>query len=258
MQHSEKNRDRPGRWPELDFVRGLAVLGMIFYHLLFDLGYFYQLPFFTVLLTSPAVQFLQILIGGSFIFISGLSAAVRFYQAEQQHESSAILQKMILKRSLNIGFAALVITIVTLVLFARTAVYFGILHFLAAASVISLRWRQSKGDPQLVLFALCLIIIGWWLNQLDNGFWWSMPLGWSSDTFTSLDYYPLLPWLGVFLLGIAVAKMWYIPHRALGKDSWLTNICFKPVNLLGRQALLVYLLHQPLLFLGLRFLLGPM
>jgi uncharacterized membrane protein len=59
------------------------------------------------------------------------------------------------------------------------------------------------------------------------------------------DYVPLLPWLGVVLVGVAVGHWLLARERnaitALNRatPAWLTW--------LGRHSLLVYLVHQPVL-----------
>jgi len=82
------------------------------------------------------------------------------------------------------------------------------------------------------------------------------PLGILYPGFFSLDYYPLFPWFGFVLTGMGLGYLLYIPER----NSLLAKIGSLPAPewllLAGRQALLLYFLHQPLLLTALFFLLG--
>ena len=76
---------------------------------------------------------------------------------------------------------------------------------------------------------------------------WLSWLGMVSQKPRTEDYVPLLPWMGVFMLGLAASKTralaWALhqplQHRAL---SWL-----------GTRSLTVYMVHQPI-FIGLLWL----
>ena len=76
-------------------------------------------------------------------------------------------------------------------------------------------------------------------------------LGLSTLPAETLDFEPLLPWLGPFLLGLAVGKiasrMQLLTLLQL-PDTPVTRLLAWP----GRHSLLIYLIHQPLLIGGLQ------
>jgi uncharacterized membrane protein len=86
---------------------------------------------------------------------------------------------------------------------------------------------------------------------LAVGFDWLLPLGLHSPGFSSFDYFPLIPWLGIFLLGAALGKSVYAPRRSL--LPWSLPQTF--FNAAGRHSLIIYIAHQPVI-LGILYALG--
>ncbi|NLF79968.1 MAG: DUF1624 domain-containing protein [Clostridia bacterium] len=70
-------------------------------------------------------------------------------------------------------------------------------------------------------------------------------LGWNRAFYTA-DYFPLIPYLGWFLLGAALGGLLYRDKRSLfpGRGGRAA----RPFLWLGRHALLIYILHQPLIY----------
>lgn len=68
--------------------------------------------------------------------------------------------------------------------------------------------------------------------------------GFCAPGFFSADYYPLLPWIFVFLAGSYVG----IPLRDSRAPSWCYPTRSRALTWVGRHAILIYLLHQPILF----------
>lgn len=69
-------KDSPARIWEIDFLRGLAIILMVGYHLLYDLGDFAGLEKFlgfTTDLTTPAWLLAQHFFAGLFVVLSGVS-----------------------------------------------------------------------------------------------------------------------------------------------------------------------------------------
>jgi uncharacterized membrane protein len=59
------------------------------------------------------------------------------------------------------------------------------------------------------------------------------------------DYVPVLPWLGVLLLGLA-AGQWLLAHRR-GVLAGALPAALMPLARLGRWPLTFYMVHQPVL-----------
>ena len=75
------------------------------------------------------------------------------------------------------------------------------------------------------------------------------PLGLTAPGFASADYFPLLPYLGYFLLGAALGRKLYAKHRSLLPQVTFSGWFSRFFRFCGRHALLLYLIHQPVLIL---------
>jgi uncharacterized membrane protein len=74
--------------------------------------------------------------------------------------------------------------------------------------------------------------------------------------FTSVDYFPVLPWFGAVLIGVFVGNSLYpcyVRTFHLRDRSQVPMI--RGIDFLGRHSLLIYLVHQPVLVAAL-FLMG--
>jgi len=225
------------RFWEIDALRGIAIIPMIAFHALFDLQYLQGISFGL----SPQFWFLvPRAIASVFILLVGISLAI----------SSARLQtpepKKFLKRGLKIFAYGLVITAVTGLLFPQQTILFGILHFIGlsiALSVPALQWKFRA-----LALALPIIAIGSFLQGLSFGFPWLLWLGLKPAFFASFDYFPLLPWFGLVLAGIALGNRLY-PNtkRAFAIAELGNKPIVKQLSFLGRHSLKIYFLHQPVL-----------
>ena len=212
----------------LDAARGLCVVVMVVYHLCFDLWCYGLLPGWGP--ENRLLQLIQFFFASCFLFISGICC--RFSRSNVRRGGRVI------------GWAL----VVTLVSWAVGApIWFGILHLLGCAMLLYgaagdwLERRDPRGIPLFCGLGLLLTL------PLVNrrfpvyGLFW---LGLPSPTFTSADYYPLLPWLFVFLLGTWAGG--FVKQRRL-PDWFYTRSC-PLLPAIGRKSLLIYLLHQPVCF----------
>ena len=69
-------------------------------------------------------------------------------------------------------------------------------------------------------------------------------LGFTAPGFYSADYFPLFPWLFLFLVGTALGG-WCLEHR---ESKILTASLPGALTWPGRYSLLIYVLHQPVLY----------
>lgn len=237
---------KPVRYEFLDALRGLVMLSMILYHTVWDLVNLFHvsLPWYH----SQSAFLWQQSICWGFILLSGFCWPFG-------HKP--------LKRGLTVFAAGLLVTAVTVLLMPNDRIVFGVLTFLGSAMLLMIPCEKilRKVPPvaglicSMVLFLLLLnlktgsIGIGGWKlatvpQQLYHGYF-STYLGFLDAGFYSADYFPLLPWILLFFVG-------YFLHRAVGKrgmEHQLLHVQIYPLNVLGKHTLILYMLHQPVIYL---------
>ena len=225
-----------GRLVALDLARSGALMAMAVFHFTFDLELFgFAAPGTTML---PGWRWLAYLTAGSFLFLVGIGLVLGHGQGIRWRGFGWRLGKIVA--------AALVITVATRVAFPDAFIFFGILHAIAAASVLGLAFLRL---PAALLIALGAAVI--WLPQAVRfealnapWFWWT---GLQATGVRSVDYVPIFPWFGPVLLGMACARMMTrarLWDRLAGRQA---GPVARALAWPGRHSLAVYLIHQPVL-----------
>ena len=235
---------RPQRIWEIDFLRGLAIILMVGYHLLYDLGEFRGVQSFlgfSTNLSTLAWTIAHFFFATLFVVLSG---------------TSGTLSRSNVRRGLRLLAVSLAVTVATYIFDPSSAVFFGILQCLAISMLIYGAAFEKAGPLACAAWGALVVGLGAAAplarRALEVRFDWLMPFGIHSPTFSSFDYFPLLPWFGVFLMGAAAGKALYAAKRSL--LPWRLPVTF--VNIAGRHSLLIYIVHQPII-MGILYLLGP-
>lgn len=222
---------------EIDSLRGKAILMMIVFHFFFDMEYFgaysagVQAGFWWLFARATAAIF---------IFLVGVSLTLSYSRA--QKAGTANFSKY-LKRGLKIFGYGLLITAMTWLFLKQGFVLFGVLHLIGISIILAyplLRFRYTN-----LLLGAAIILTGAYLSTLSFSFPWLLWLGFSPSSLYTLDYLPLLPWFGLVLIGVFLGKTIYpggAPRLKTVSNPLATSLSF-----LGRNSLLIYLLHQPIL-----------
>lgn len=229
----------------IDYARGWAILAMAIFHFTWDLEFF---GFVEPGLTSTFEwKTFARCIASSFLFLAGISLILG-------HDPVLRVQSFINRMMWLIGAAGL-ISAATFYTMPNAPIFFGILHSIAAASVIGLVLRK-RPSVLLILLAVLVFLAPFYLRSefFDTPLlWW---VGLNANIPRSNDYVPLLPWLAPFLIGMAVAKLSKTKglfEKLRDRQSPPQNILNKALSFAGRHSLATYLLHQPIL-LGLVWL----
>lgn len=229
-----------GRIGFLDTWRGIALLAMASYHFTWDLEMFGYID------PGTAVQgWWRIYargIASTFLFLAGFS----LFLAHRR----GINWPSFGKRFAMVAGAALLISVATYFAVPDGWIFFGILHNIAAASLIGLIFLRLPPLVTLIFAAGALAAPHYLASDSFNTIWLSW-IGFSTVPPRSNDYVPLLPFLAPFLLGIAVSKF-VVPRGWLDlfrKPSGQRNF----LAFFGRHSLSFYLIHQPVL-IGLVYL----
>ncbi len=238
---------RPGRLWEVDALRGVAIVLMVIYHLMWDLHGFAGLD---IDLYQGFWHYFQRLDASMFTGLVGVSLTLRYHS---QIRRGTVRYSPYLRRGLVIFAWGLVVGVATYLFDPARYVRFGILHLIGFSIIIAyplIRHRWLSGILGLFLLGFAQIA-GFF--AVDSP--WLGWLGLSATIRPALDYFPVIPWLGVVLLGI------FVGHTVFpgGRPRWRTMDpeAIGPLRLLrlaGQNGLLIYLLHQPFLILSLTLL----
>lgn len=243
--------EKKERFWEIDALRGIAILMMIAYHVLFDLVYFGLTS--TDLNALPVLVFLYP-ISTLFLLLVGVSLTLSYNRVKQMLTTSQLRLKYI-KRGSSIFGLGLLITLVTWVYPHNGYIVFGVLHCIGLSILLGYLFIQSRFSA-LPAGVVC-IGIGIFLKVfITVDYPWLLWLGVVPRSFYTLDYFPLFPWFGVVLLGIFLGNSMYQDNIRKFKIKDVSQfIAVRLLCFLGKHSLIIYLLHQ-LIIVGILYLLG--
>lgn len=241
------------RYHLLDEIRGIAVVCMVVFHGLFAaylvldsyeasrlIGFF-----------APAEPWFAAL----FIFISGVSSC---------------LSSSNLKNAIRLSAVALAISLATIlfgeILSMNLAIYFGVIHLLALCLFLAAAMDKIRFKLPAVWIILCLILFfisydlvygypllgelglsraGIRLPYGFEGVWWLLPFGFPELSVPPMaDYFPVFPWVLIFLAGKISASI----KKRGNLPAFAEKRRIAPLGFIGRHALIIYILHQPVAF----------
>lgn len=226
------------RFMMVDVIRGIAILLMIIYHFSWDLTFFGLAEF--QIFSNPYWIWFAKFIAGLILLVMGV--------AHVMARRTGVNSRVFLKRLGLIAVAAGAVSAGTYYIDPQTFVYFGILHHITVASIVL---ALTGGLSSALLFLLAMVFLTGsqvLAHDVFSPFW----LAWTGlgpYTWPSVDYLPLFPWLGVPLFGMVLGRWMLHLDREYQFLKWQSDNPFiRMVNFAGRHSLLVYLLHQPILF----------
>jgi uncharacterized membrane protein len=214
---------------EVDVLRGIAIVLMVIFHFGYDLTVFGWADFNT----SKDIEWriFRAVIVSSFLLAVGMSS----YLAYQK----SIIKSKLAKSVAKLFAVSMFITIGSLFMHPSTWVYFGIIHFITIALPISVLFVRF---PNLALIGGILSIGGYWIGVLNLYHIWEwsvLNLGIPTHT---VDLVSFFPWIGMVLIGV------FIMHKEMFKLKLASNPIYNKLVFLGQHSLLIYLIHQPILY----------
>ncbi len=157
---------------------------------------------------------------------------------------SSYLSKNNTKKGFGLILIALGLTLITYLYDKNYTIKFGILHLLGACKLTT-NWFLKLNRYIVLSIGLFFLSANYIISQIDLPNNYLFPIGLINSRFSSLDYYPLIPWSGIFLLGIFIGSLLYKDKKTIFKFIPNKNLWF--VSKLGKYSLWVYLLHQPII-----------
>lgn len=231
-QHTEKKK----RIEIIDALRGFSVIMMVCHHFLYDLVEFLNAPGW--LFENPVFDVLQPFFASVFIVLCGISSN---------------FSRSIIKRGIFLLTVAICITGVTMLI--DMPIVFGVLHLLAVCMLfygVTHKLWEKIPNPLMLIFCIAGIIISSYCVkniEIQSEHLWIF--GWQYKGFVSYDYFPLFPWLFVFLFGTWLG--YYVKENRF--PAWFYKARIPVLSFIGKHSLVVYIIHQPILY-GLVLLLG--
>ena len=243
-------KDRSGRAFELDFLRGIAIVMMVFMHFSYDVRYEFGIDTFDYLESAWFWTFVHPVILVLFVGLSGICCT---------------FSKNNFKRGLRLLAVALTFTVVTYLITTYAGVYcliiFNVLHVLSISTLVYalVSFIENKAKIKAEQVTFVLLLIGCWVMMLLNHI--SMydyeNTGVIMYAFgvdvrgvpPTADYMALVPWMGVFLACAAGGRILYKQKKTLFEGAGKTvRAITAPLEFLGRHSLIIYLVHQPLVY----------
>lgn len=262
--------EKQNRAFELDALRGLAIFMMIGHHLIWDIRYLLGYDLFEFQEGDFFNYALQPFFLCCFILISGICCTFSRNNLKRSFRmligSVAISVIMAL-----VSFALLQVGVISDLQDEGLFVFFNILHLLTVGTFVC--WaieklerlaNQKRGiddsksvyyssliNGGLIITALCLFMAEPLVRNMQNDVdtYAFLPLGiLPKDAISMGDYLPMIPWLGVFLIGISIGRMLYAQRiTAFPNTPKMIRTFSLPFEFIGRHSLFVYLIHQPII-----------
>ena len=230
---------RSDRYWEVDAWRGFAIVIMVIYHLMWDL---YGMAGWKIDVYEGFWHYWQLVTATSFIGLVGVSMSLR---AGRMSQKGSLRFRPFFLRGVVIFSWGMVVSLVTFFYLPSGYVRFGILHFIGVAIILAypfLRFRWLN----LILGVVLLLLprVTSWRHDIP----WLEWLGMIQKPHPAFDYFPVIPWLGVVLIGVFLGNMLYPEgKRAFSPPDWSRFAPMRWLALAGQNSLLIYLIHQPIL-----------
>ena len=230
----------------LDALRGLCLISMIAFHGMWNLVYLFGVdaPWYR---ETPGYVWQQS-ICWTFILLSGFC-----WSFSRNH----------LKRGMLVFGGGLIVTAATCLLMPQNRIVFGVLTCIGSCMLLLIPLEKwAKKVPAVAGMAVSFLLFAVLRNCSSGslGFeslvicrlpdelyrnYLTAYLGFPQPGFFSTDYFPLIPWFFLFLTGFFLRRV--LAQRNLNEKLFAKGKV--PVlNWIGRHSLIVYLLHQPILY----------
>lgn len=243
-----------GRYDLIDTIRGIAIVSMVIFHCCYDIFMVYGRD--PSWYSQSAVHVWQQSICWTFILVSGF--------VWPWGRSGNV------KRGIMLNVWGLVISGVTVLLMPAQAVWFGILNCIGCAVLLMIALepvlkRIPAAIGALAAFALFMVFRNAQLGYLE---WpgvfrlglpaWLYdchvltPFGFPFPGFRSSDYFPILPWLFLYICGYFLNRI----VMAIRPLQSVARYGVAPLSAVGRYSIWIYLIHQPVCMLACELLFG--
>ena len=242
------------RYPKIDILRGLCLVSMVIYHTVWDLVYIYGFDW--AWYRSDGAFVWQQSICWTFILLSGFCLPMGRHPV---------------RRGIIVFLAGGLITAVTLIVMPEQPIIFGVLTFIGSCVIFvgvlhKFIYKKISPIPALVGMVVSFLLFAFTYSVnfravgvfgeelirlpsiLYNNYFTTF-LGFPRSGFFSTDYFSIVPWIFLFMTGYFAYFM--VMNVSVGQNRlrmWLQEGRCKPFEWMGRHSLLIYMLHQPIVY----------
>lgn len=222
----------------LDILRGTALVGMIIHHTLVSYEIVFQKS--VDILYTAAFSAVQLLFVSIFLLVSGICTNY---------------SKNVLKRGVIVFLAGMLLTVATCFVLPAfniygLNIYFGILHMFGLSMILYALFKKLLNKIPTVVGIIVSVMLfalyyAFYLTQPTSNSWFLLIFGILPEQMLYYgDYYPLFPFFFMFLAGTFIGKL--IKQNKF--PSWFYSVRCPVLEFVGKNSLLVYVLHQPIIF----------
>jgi uncharacterized membrane protein len=224
------------RFIEIDLLRGIAIALMVAFHLLWDLDYYGLSPL------DKHIYWYSTICPVLFFSIVGISLML---SARHKTKNQLILRGAII---LAIG---IIISEISKLIIPDRPVTFGVLHCIGLSMIIGAFFVNNKKTIQ-VYAASVFIALGWfmelWQVQSPNILQLAIGIHQANLWQSTVDYFPMFPWFGIVLMGMAVGNVLYKDGKRQFPFPDLSKyVPARFMSWVGKHSLAIYLAHQPII-----------
>lgn len=237
------------RYHILDNIRGINLISMIIYHLIWDIVYILGNNW--TWYKSEFAYIWQQSICWTFILLSGFCWSIGRNK---------------LKRGLQVFVSGTVVSLATTIFMPEQKILFGVLTMIGSCMLLMIVLDKVLKKISPIIGISCSALLFTIFRNINKGYLgfesWNIIkiprslysgrfmtyLGFTEPGFFSTDYFSLFPWIFLFILGYYLYKN--INNRN-DKDKILSKKGIGWIEAIGKKSLPIYLLHQPMIYLGL-------
>lgn len=228
----------------IDLLRGFTIISMVAYHFVWDMVFLYGHRwkwFYHSELWQQSICW-------TFIILSGFCFS---------------LGRNPLKRGIIVFSAGVLVSVVTILIMPSSKIIFGILTLIGTSMLLLVPLRRLFEKIPSVLGMVVSFALFVMFKNCAHGYlgikafrvlklpdflyknYVTTFLGFPKSDFFSSDYFPLFPWFFLFVFGYFLYN--FFESKDLCKKL-LSKGHLPVINFIGRHSLLIYLIHQPIIY----------
>jgi uncharacterized membrane protein len=241
------------RFYEIDIWRSVAIISMVIFHV------FYGMDFFKLEEYEMSKGLWDVfgnLIRWSFLLLVGIGMQLSYqrYLSKGKKMHDFLLGN--LKRGLNVFLCGALISFGSYLVMPSIFVRFGILHLIGTSIILLAPFVRF---PKVsALLGLAILLSKTYVHSFTSSIKFLAIFGIYDETFATLDYFPIIPWLAFPALGIFLGSLMFKNYQRTYPfpEAILENTFAKTLIWIGKRSLLIYVIHIPILFFILAHLAG--